>query len=140
MKAKKPKWEISKKARRILRQAAIDIMEQPHLYDQNQDRIPDNACGTKGCIYGFIAARLPRTEVLDHRLFSPITRLMGFGEYREDAWMDYEGGENHPGGRLFYCWPEEYKELYSYAEETENDLGKALVAVSRIRHFIRTGE
>lgn len=137
------KWKLSAKAKKILLQAAWDIITHPELYDQSLDIVP--TCSTEGCIYGFIASRHPKTIISGEWLngtyrvrFDAVSKLLGFGEYSEGQWIG-EPGKLIPGGRLFYHWPKEYSMLLEIAEAKRDRFQAALVAVSRIRHFIRTG-
>lgn len=131
MKNRKPK--LTKEAKEILVKACVSMLQNPHKYDQCLPWIPKTSdvnapnailgCGSAGCIYGFIGLYAPID--LRNDIQAEVNRVV------LNMHPDWSGMFH----KLF--WPPEYKLLFECAKTNRQ---RAVVAIARVRHFMRAGE
>jgi hypothetical protein len=119
---------------RLLRRVAKHIAEEPRRYNQDAELEVDvigrsaPACGTVGCIGGWVCA-LTGTTKRSRQKFSFERAMKQLGLTSAQA------------GRLFAYtwasggWPERFKDAYRAATTPRQ---RVKVAVARIEHFIKT--
>lgn len=133
--SRKPaKFKLPAQARRSLVEACVQLLLHPDYYDQGEPDVPRmetrHDCGTTGCICGFICLQVsPQTR---SRMLGPDMDLEGLSQR-------ITGLSSSQIALLYWSneWPDEFEDLYCHSV---NGRQRALVAVARIRHFIRTGE
>lgn len=144
--------KLSRKSREVVERALRAMLRYPDTYDQNEwihhDRSvgpsgerPAPYCGTTACIAGHIALAAGGDPIGWGMVKMPGGRMRYPDEVAEEVLRCRNVDPHDTHERLFIAdatgWPDKFNVAF---HEAKTDKAMAKVAVSRVRHWLKTGE